>query len=158
MTALRSAFLASMIGIALVVGSGCADSLVAPPELSTEGQKAYEVLREAEVFAGASVGIAGTTPKTVEAFRMLLREPEADEALRALLDRATRPGQLYALAGLYFIDPDYFQRAVKPYLRSDAEVQTFFGCIMDRQRVAKMAERIEDGSLPRAFRGPSELE
>lgn len=118
-----------------------------------EIRQAYETLRAARTFAGAHVGIAGTTPDTVLALRLLLEAPAADSLLKRLLDEATLPGQLYALAGLYLVDPDHTRAAAARYLASDAEVETMFGCIGGEQKVSDLAAQILDGDLLRALAG-----
>ena len=67
------------------------------PKLTTEGQRAYKTLLVADTFSDDAVGEAGEIPDTVRAFRLLLKETEADMAFKRLVSEATLPGQLYGL-------------------------------------------------------------
>jgi hypothetical protein len=125
----------------------------APSVLSAEGVEAFELLQRTRSFAGASVGIAGTPSGQVEAFRRLLGEPETDRAFKSLQRSATLPGQLYALAGLYFTDQGHLQSTAQKYRRNQTKVETYFGCIIDEQPASRMVAGITDGSIPHAFKG-----
>jgi hypothetical protein len=132
--------------------TACTDSILAPPELSAEGEQAYEIIENTEIFAGSSVGFAGTTSEQVKAFRILLQEPDPDGVFKSLLDRATMAGQLYALSGLYFTDPQYLDGVSDRYLEMDDEVKTMFGCILGKNRVSGLIEQIIDGTFPGSFK------
>lgn len=43
--------------------------------------------------------------------------------------------------------------AADEYLEDETKVKTFFGCMMGKQPVSRIARRIVSGSLPQAFRG-----
>jgi hypothetical protein len=66
--------------------------------------------------------------------------PNAVLAFRALLADGTAAGKLYALCGLYYADPDYFERAVVPFRKSRQEVATFVACSMSRVTVGSVVE------------------
>jgi len=132
---------------------GCADAFIGSVHLSKEGDDAVEVLRTARAFSDAAVGFAGITPETVASFRMLLEEPNADGAFKSLLGTSTKPGKLYALAGLYFTDREYMEDAAAEFLEDGSRVETNFGCIIDSQRVSDLTVDIVNGSYPASFRG-----
>lgn len=118
---------------------------------SPEIRQAYETLRTADAFANAHVGVIGMTPDTVLALRAILEDPAAAQLFRQLLTEAALPGQLYALAGLYLIDPDEARAAAAPYLANDAEVETVFGCLVGPEKVSDLAAQILEGDLPRSL-------
>jgi hypothetical protein len=127
--------------ILLLLTLSCSLSLAAPPDgLSQEEQKAYRTIAASDRFCGTSVGIAGTTPEVVIAFRKMLKSPNAAGAFKGLLADATMAGMLYALCGLYYADPDYFEEAVKRFQRSSDEVETLMGCIGSRATVSSIVE------------------
>jgi hypothetical protein len=121
----------------------CSSSLclaLAPAALSSEDKKAYQVVATTGEFCSTKVGFAGQTPQVVVAFRILLKSPDAAAAFKGLLADGTTAGKLYALCGLYYADPDYFDRAVAPFRGSRREVATLMGCIMSRAKVGSIVE------------------
>jgi hypothetical protein len=109
-------------------------------QLSSEGQAAYRTLLTAQRFEDRAIGYAGSPSKLVEAYCVLLREPLADAAFKRLQERATLPGQLYALIALYFTDPVFFRSAVEKYRNSEERVDTMFGCIVGLMPVSMLVE------------------
>ena len=118
-----------------------------PPGLGPEAQKAYALLKEVNVFSSTSVGVAGTTPESVSAFRTLLAGPHASTCFKTLLEEATTAGQLYALCGLWFTDPAAFKAGIEKHRRSDAQVETLEGCIASRQPVREVIESKATGAV-----------
>jgi hypothetical protein len=87
------------------------------------------------------VGFAGETPKVVIAFRTLSKSADAAAAFRGLLADATVAEKFYALCGLYYADPDYFDLALVPFRSSRQEVVvTCMGCIVSRATVGSIVE------------------
>lgn len=121
--------------------------------LAPEIQPAYRLLRTTAVFSGAAVGVAATTPDTVQALRLILKDPAAEDIFRQLLAEATPAGQLYALAGLYVINPEFARTAATPYESSQEMVRTQFGCVNAEMPISEVTEQILEGSLPRALAG-----
>jgi len=121
--------------------------------LAPEIQPAYRLLRTTAVFSGAEVGVAATTPDTVQALRLILKDPAAESIFKQLLVEATPAGQLYALAALYVINPEFARLAAKPYESNQAMVQTQFGCINAEMPISEVTMQILDGTLPRALAG-----
>jgi len=85
---------------------------------------------------------------------VLRREKDADAIFKDLLARANLAGQLYALCGIYYTDPDAFQHAIDGYRKRTDSVTTFSGCILSRTPVEGLIEH----AGPRAVRlkGPSD--
>jgi len=137
----------------VLMAAGCGDSTTQPgskPDLPEE----YATLKDAGTFKGSRVGYGGMTPPEVLAFRSLLGSSRSDCLYKRLLGEASTPGQLYALAGIYFTDPEGFAAAIQPYLESADQVETMFGCIVDKQVVSVIATSIASGALPLDLRGP----
>lgn len=121
--------------------------------LAPEMQEAYRLLHAPGVFSGPAVGVAATTPDAVKALRVVLKDPAAEKIFRQLLAEATSEGQLYALAGLYVINPEYARMVAKPYQSSKKMVQTQFGCVNAGMPVSEVTQQILEGNLPRALAG-----
>jgi hypothetical protein len=85
-------------------------SLVLPP---TPMELAVTTLRAAPSFDAAQVGYAGIAPPEVLAWRLILQHPKRDSIFSSVLSNASLPGQLYALAGLYFADGAAYRRGAR---------------------------------------------
>ena len=133
-------FYASIFIFALLFFALDAHSQVAELKLSAEGQQAYETLLVAKEFEGKALGYSGSPSKLVEAYNIILKETSADAAFKSLLEKATLPGQLYALCGLWFTDNAFFRTTVENYRRSDKWVGTQFGCIIGGMPIAELIE------------------
>lgn len=149
------------LAAALVLAATCLSACASDPftdsgayaALSPAGQQAYGVLREAPFFSDACVGFACTTPPTVEAWRVLAEEPQAEAAFEGLVRDASLPGQLFGLVGLYYSDAEAYARHARRYARADLPVDYFLGCVRAQVSTQKIVRLIEDGYLPRSIRG-----
>lgn len=119
-----------------------------PPEISKEAAKAYGTVRDSKAFMDTAVGFAGETPEVVEAFRILIKQPNPSQIFKSLIAEASLAGQLYALCGLYHSDYKYFETIVGRYRHSEQTVQTMMGCIVSMDSVASLVE----SSAPSAVR------
>ena len=124
-----------LVFLLLVTLSACSTSR---PPLTTQGIKAYDVVKRAERFFNSAVGYAGSTPEVVWAFRDLLAEKNADAAFKSLLQEATLPGQLYGLCGLWFTDQAAFKEQVARYRVMPGKVKTMIGCIIYEDAIAEL--------------------
>jgi hypothetical protein len=125
-----------------------------PQTAAYRGLPEYKVLSNAEEFMGTSVSSSGAAPWEVFAFQLLLSSPWSDAAFKDLLERATLPGRLYALCGLYFTDPAAFRTAAEEYRKNQSEVDYCpIGCIVRLEEICKiMDDGIISGGWPKAFR------
>lgn len=143
----RAGVLANAVALALF---GCAGALFVHWGLGYTvltyfgNESAYACLARAEEFAGTAVGIAGTEPETVRAFRELASRPQSTVAFLQLVAFGTPAGRVYGLCGLRRSAPPLFRIAVRPFLHSRQEVRTFFGCILSREPMSKLV-RAEQG-------------
>jgi hypothetical protein len=112
-----------------------------PPEAA-----ALSVLASSPQFYSAQVGIGGTIPPQVYAWNALLQMPRADTLFATLLRVGTLPGQLYALAGLYYADSLAFRAAAPRLAQLHASVQVMRGCSSLSWDVADLVQDIRTGS------------
>ena len=140
-----------LLGSMVLLQAGCSDDSTLPPADAVQAE--YQALLTADTFMGASVGFGGITPETVLAFRTLLEHSQGNKYFELLLSRASLPGQLYGLAGIYLTDPQALPEAAQPYLNSSAEVPVIFGCIGGSMAVKDLADQIIDGTLPTELQG-----
>ena len=140
-----------LLGSMMLLHAGCSDDSTSPPGDGVQAE--YQVLLATDTFKGAFEGFGGLTPETVLAFRTLLEHSQGNRYFELLLARATLPGQLYGLAGIYITDPQALPEAAQPYLNSGAEVPVIFGCIGGSMAVRDLADRIIDGTLPAELQG-----
>jgi hypothetical protein len=103
-----------------------------PSQLSSDGERSYQILLLALEFEDDEIGFAQDSSKLVNAYRVLLKERDADAAFKSLLDKATPAGQLYALCGVYYTDHDFFRTVVEKYAERTNFVKTHLGCCMFR--------------------------
>ncbi len=114
---------------------------------------ALEVLGASDRLFAAQVGYAGLNPPEVLAWRVLLISPRADSLFFELLNRGTRPGQLYALAGLRWLrefgrlDPKRYSAALQRLESGprDEMVPTQIGCIGAAQSLRSLLTEVNSG-------------
>ena len=112
------------------------------PQLTPREREAYDYLRKIEQLQMPTVGFASQYSGGYLALRIVSRSPHASEAFQALLREGKLAGQLYALAGLQRVDPAYFGTVVPKYQDSNDEVVVFAGCIMGKERVSSVIQRL----------------
>jgi hypothetical protein len=108
--------------------------------LSERGKEAYELLLRAKKFEDKYIGYGEVPSERVLAFQYLLQEPYADAAFKSLLEKAKIPGQLYALCGIYFTDPEFFSTAVERYRNNDEYILTIIYCVISKNKVSDIVE------------------
>ena len=114
---------------------------------------AFVVLATATQVSGTAVGYAGTMSPEVEAWRVLLAQPDASDAFRRLFERGTLVGQFYALCGLHLIDRPEYNRLAPAYFQQDDGVSgMIYGCCSDWYMLPVLEPCVTDGSLPAYFR------
>jgi len=95
--------------IALVLKSGLLSPPVVPQTLSQDPLSlSIAVLKQTESFKAAAVGVAGSTPNEVLAWRVIFNSPNRESIFRDVLVSGSPSGRLYALAGLWFEDANAF--------------------------------------------------
>jgi len=101
-------------------------------------ETAFQILLNTATFADADVGYAGTKSVQVDAFQVLLRQPDAKAVFSDLLDRAKTAGKLYALCAFYLIAPEEYGTAEQRMLASGGTVDQQIGCVTDRRSVREI--------------------
>lgn len=131
---------AALLLLFLLLSAPTVRSQVADIQLSNEGLKAYDTLLVAQSFESEFIGYGGAPSKLVAAYNVILNEPAADWAFKTLLGRATLPGKLYSLCGLFLTDNLFFRKAIEPYRNNREKVDTLFGCLGGPMRVSELVE------------------
>ena len=121
-----------------------------PRPLSRE--TAFQVLLNTETFADAYVGYAGTKSVQVDAFQVLLGQPDAKAVFSDLLKRARTAGKLYALCAFYLIAPEQYEAAEQQVLKSPGAVDQQMGCVTDGRPVNEVV-RCSDPNTVRLRQG-----
>jgi hypothetical protein len=113
---------------------------------------AVSYLTHADRFYAASVGYAGITPPQVLAWQIIYRSPHAAETFRRLTgDGSTLAGQLYGLAGLYFLDSAAYRSAMIGLRAKGGVVSTMQGCIVSDEQLGLILSEIDKGEWSREF-------
>jgi hypothetical protein len=89
---------------------------------------AFAILLNSNEFAEECVGYAGSRSLQVEAWQVLLHQPDAAAVFDDLTRRGTPAGQLYGLCGLWLADRSRYAESEKPVLASTASVYVHWGC------------------------------
>jgi hypothetical protein len=110
--------------------------------------QAYLILLQAEDFAEGPVGYAGQTPPEHFALAYLVNHPTGKQFLVRLLESGSIQSKLYAICGLYFLDPSLFNDQIMKYRSDKTKVPVQQGCIGSFSPVAKVIRSTQPG-LPR---------
>jgi hypothetical protein len=116
-----------------------------PISTTTPVTLAAEILRHTDRFASVGVGPAGITSTQALAWRVISQSPVADSVFQSLLQDATRPGQLYALAGLFVTDQATYVLEAARQRAKGGEASAQFGCIVSCQPVATILDDMDSG-------------
>ncbi|HEV8265031.1 MAG TPA: hypothetical protein VGQ06_08765 [Gemmatimonadales bacterium] len=124
-----------------------------PPVRSTSDPQALAaaVLRDADRFSSASVGITGVTPPEVLAWQVVARSEQGDSVFRHLLATGSVPTRLYALAGLRLTNPAAYAAGAKRMRIDGGFVSVVRGCIVMDVAVDSVLDEIRDGRWTAEF-------
>ncbi|MFV0401593.1 MAG: hypothetical protein ACK5LX_13390 [Oscillospiraceae bacterium] len=125
----------ALVLAAVLIFSGCSLNIFDRYASIDVENSDYQLLLSPEVFAYGPVGAAGVTPGTVKAVGNLLKHDNALAYFVSLEKNANSAGKLYALCGIYRLDPDLFQSLLKDYKNNDDTVQMMGGCILTHEVV-----------------------
>ena len=108
---------------------------------------AQAILRQTEVFS-----FGGMPPKRqVQAFNVVMEQPDATARFQALANGASPVGRLYALAGLLMLDPTAADHLKRQLLADGRDVQVNASDTWDLQSVRQLAEMVEAREMGVAF-------
>jgi hypothetical protein len=114
--------------------------------------QAKTILLKTKTFADASVGFVGSPSRQVQAFNIVLDQPDPIPILEELSRDARWAGRLYALCGFQILDRARFERLARVLRASDATVRTFGGCIMSANWVREIVTHLDEERTGRRFR------
>jgi hypothetical protein len=79
------------------------------------------------------------------AWNTLLQLPRADTLFQHLFNFSDRPGQFYALAGLYYSDEQGFERAARSLASASDSVAVMEGCVRWVRPVQEVVAQMRSG-------------
>ena len=110
------------------------------------------ILLKTNTFADASIGFVGSPSRQVQAFNIVLDQPDPIPILEELSRDARLPGRLYALCGFQVLDRARFERLSRVLRASDATVRTFGGCITSANWVREIVAHLDEDRTGKRFR------
>jgi len=150
-----------------------AQSYKSPQLRNREIGRAYQRLRQAEIFNLGGIGWAQKVTAEEKAFRTLLESVDAPRLFQRLINEANAEGQLYALLGLRLRAPEAFpgevervqalggppERQEKFIAIEKGKVRVGRGCILSREDFPTVLKQISTGDwdpkLSSDFRKPA---
>lgn len=113
-------------------------------KMTTASGRAYLTLLRADRFAVGHIGATAQISTAQRALELLLRKRAMDTLLE-LQERASLPGQLYALLGLSATGHPRVGDLLATYQQRKDKVKTQTACFISSQPVCDIVSRIEDG-------------
>ena len=126
------------------------------PPVEAPTALAVDVLSRATALKSAAIGIAGSPPIEVLAWRILVEAPASDSLfLQVYAQSRNDAGKLWALAGLRVVAAAEFERQAAPLEVSGREVETVVGCVLGTRPVGEVIRELRRFDWVREyFRGP----
>jgi len=112
---------------------------------------AARILRDADRFTSAAVGPGAIMSTYALAWRVVAQSSAPDSVFRAILATGSRPGKLYALAGLFLTDRATYARSSFYERLQGGQVLTQMGCIVGEQQVTSILDGMDRGEWTREF-------
>jgi hypothetical protein len=106
---------------------------------------ALGLLATSDAFYSGAIGYAGTPSVQALAWNTLLQLPQADSLFRELFRVGNPPGQLYALAGLYYVDSAGFERSAAQLAGRRDQVEVMEGCVRVHRPLAELLAEVASG-------------
>ena len=116
--------------------------IVAPPAPEA---LALGFLATSDAFYSGAIGYAGTPSPQALAWNTLLQLPRADSLFQHQFEVGNRAGQLYALAGLYYVDSIGFRRAEAQLAGIKEDVEAMEGCVLARRPLTDLLAEVRSG-------------
>lgn len=123
-----------------------------PPSAKIGLTEAKSILLKTDTFADASIGFAGSPSRQVQAFNIVLDQPNPVPILEELSTSARWAGRLYALCGFQVVDRARYQRLARTMRETDATVRTFAGCIQSAEWVRTIVDDLDESRTGHRFR------
>ena len=126
-----------------------------PPKVGTDTAEplglAAGIIRTTDRFASTVVGSAGVTSTQVLAWQVIYQHPQGDSVFKSLLLDGTRPGQFYALAGLFLRDRASYAVGAARQRSIGGQILTQSGCIAYERAVTAILSEMDSGRWSRDF-------
>lgn len=111
------------------------------PSLAGASLAAYDSLRTTKRFTITSAfGIGMEFPSEIRSFQTLLKDANAKDGFRHLVNFGTPEGQLYGLCGLYFTDSAEFSSQIPVFQAKQGTVNVMEGAIIRPSSIAGMVK------------------
>ena len=103
-------------------------------------------------FNGIAVGYGGSPSLEAACCSVLMGREDRLRVGLSLLERAQKPGQLYALCMIVTVDQAIYEEKVKPF-RSDGDLTPgmLWGGVLGETRVSDIVKQIDNGYWPEQF-------
>lgn len=111
----------------------------------------FRLLAKRGSFADDAVGEGAEVPEAAHALRRLLERPDARAALVELARGPAVGGQLYALAGLRFVDPPEFERLATAWAERSEPVEYMSGCLVSDYPFNELVDALRPKDDPDAY-------
>jgi len=104
-------------------------------------------LSRVSIFAIGGVGFAGATSAGEKDFRVLMIDPQAEQAFEDLYVHGNNQAKAYALLGLHTLRPQRFHEIYDKLSTTGEEVSVMQGCIASKRKLKTIAQEIDGGSF-----------
>jgi hypothetical protein len=144
----------------MLLWSGCSASTVTDQQPPFVVGLAEHTIRFASTFSTGPVGLGQSRAPEVDAFAVLLSQPNASRTFESLVREATPAGKVYALCGLQLTDPAAYAAALPELAAMPDQVDWLLGCTVQPEPVHFIVQAREPRSLPDVASGalPSKLQ
>jgi hypothetical protein len=123
----------------------CAQSI--PTSSSPPPSTPLHSLAEAKIFALGPVGFVGKTSEEERQFKAIfaLDRDKAEHELERLYSSGNPQAMSYALVGMRKLDRKRYAQLLVASRASDVTVTTMWGCIMESERLPRVANDLDSG-------------
>jgi hypothetical protein len=108
---------------------------------------ALAILRNTDYVSVGPAGFAATIPAPILAWRTLVDDSEAPRLFKDLLETGTPSGQVYAMAGLFLVDPDAFAEGLSRLRSQLGPLPWQDGCVLESLTSEGIIVALQTGQL-----------
>lgn len=128
----------------LLIVLGLVATNARPDDWTATGQKAFDSLKNAEIFRFGN-GRAGGASPSEKSVIVLLNERNPQQVFQKLLQERSLAARLYALTVQRSFDTNRFNQNIKPYSSMTNQVTVMEGCLINSRPVSQIAAEIRAG-------------
>ena len=132
----------------ILLGSGCSAPTVTDKQPPFVVGLAEHTLRFASSFSTGPIGLGQSRAPEVDAFAVLLAQPNASVTFQGLVRDATPAGKVYALCGLQLTDQAAYAAALPELAAMSEPVDWLLGCTVQPEPVHFIIQAREPRILP----------